>query len=110
MVLCVQFHQIRMTGIRASQKEKDLSRLLYRICASGYFSEMPSLCGLEREREREREREKLISPLPRGGRRISSSTFLSRRPFGYYLPIASYGTIFAAKWSSNGGLEAVVSE
>ena len=58
----------------------------------------------------EREREKLISPLPRGGRRISSSTFLSRRPFGYYLPIASYGTIFAAKWSSNGGLEAVVSE
>ena len=56
------------------------------------------------------EKEKLISPLPRGGRRISSSTFLSRRPFGYYLPIASYGTIFAAKWSSNGGLEAVVSE
>ena len=36
--------------------------------------------------------------------------FLSRRPFGYYLPIASYGTIFAAKWSSNGGLEAVVSK
>ena len=55
-------------------------------------------------------REKLISPLPRGGRRISSSAFLSRRPFGYYLPIASYGTIFAAKWSSNGGLEAVVSK
>ena len=62
----------------------------------------------EREREREREREKLISPLPRGGRRICSSILLSRRPFGYYLPIASYGTIFAAKWSSNGGLEAVV--
>ena len=59
---------------------------------------------------KEREREKLISPLPRGGRRISSSAFLSRRPFGYYLPIASYGTIFAAKWSSNGGLEAVVSK
>ena len=56
------------------------------------------------------EREKLISPLPRGGRRISSSAFVSRRPFGYYLPIASYGTIFAAKWSSNGGLEAVVSK
>ena len=56
------------------------------------------------------EKEKLISPLPRGGRRISSSAFLSRRPFGYYLPIASYGTIFAAKWSSNGGLEAVVSK
>ena len=53
---------------------------------------------------------KLISPLPRGGRRISSSAFLSRRPFGYNLPIASYGTIFAAKWSSNGGLEAVVSK
>ena len=44
------------------------------------------------------------------GRRISRSAFLSRRPFGYYLPIASYGTIFAAKWSSNGGLEAVVSK
>ena len=55
-------------------------------------------------------RRKFISPIPRGGRRISSSAFLSRRPFGYYLPIASYGTIFAAKWSSNGGLEAVVSE
>ena len=39
-----------------------------------------------------------------------SSAFLSRRPFGYYLPIASYGTIFAAMWSSNGGLEAVVSK
>ena len=56
------------------------------------------------------ERKNLISPLPRGGRRISSSAFLSRRPFGYYLPIASYGTIFAAKWSSNGGLEAVISK
>ena len=53
-------------------------------------------------------REKLISPLPRGGHQISSSTFLSGRPFGHYLPIASYGTIFAAKWSSNGRLEAVV--
>ena len=57
-----------------------------------------------------REREKLISPLPQGGRRISSSVFQSRRLFGYYLPIASYGTIFAAKWSSNGGLEAVISK
>ena len=55
-------------------------------------------------------REKLISPLPRAGRRISSSAFLGWRPFGYYLPIASYGTIFAAKWSSNGRLEAVVSK
>ena len=44
-----------------------------------------------------------------GGRRISSSAFLSRRPFGYYFPTASYGTIFAAKRSSN-GLEAVVSK
>ena len=35
MVLCVQFHQFRMTAIRASWKEKDLSRLLYRICGSG---------------------------------------------------------------------------
>ena len=51
-----------------------------------------------------------ISYIPqfRGGvRRISSSAFLSRRSFGYYLPIASYGTAFAAKWSSNGGLEAM---
>ena len=61
-------------------------------------------------KNREEREEKLISPLPRGGRRISSSAFLSRRLFGYYLPIASYGTIFAAKWSSNGGLEAVVSK
>ena len=36
---------------------------------------------------------KLISPIPRGGRQISSSAFLSRRPFGYYLPTASYDTI-----------------
>ena len=42
MVLCVQFHQIRMTGIRASQKEKDLSRLLYRICGSGLILETSS--------------------------------------------------------------------
>ena len=51
-----------------------------------------------------------ISPLPRGGRRISSSAFLSRHPFGYYLPIASHGTIFAAKGAGNGGVEAVVSK
>ena len=37
MILCVQFYQIRMTGIRASQKEKDLIRLLYRICGSGNY-------------------------------------------------------------------------
>ena len=30
--------------------------------------------------------------------------------FRYYLPIASYCTIFATKWSSNGRLEAVVSK
>ena len=35
---------------------------------------------------------------PGGGRRTSSSVFLNRRPFVYYLPIASYGSIFAAKW------------
>ena len=35
-VLYVQFHQNRMTGIRASQKEKDLRRLLYRTCDSGF--------------------------------------------------------------------------
>ena len=34
MVLYVQGHQNRMTGIRASQKEK-LSRLLNRTCGSG---------------------------------------------------------------------------
>ena len=33
MVLCVQGHQNRMTGIRASQKENDLSRPLYRNAA-----------------------------------------------------------------------------
>ena len=59
--------------------------------------------------ETNHKREKLISPLPWGGRRIRRSAFLSRRPFGY-LPIVSYGTIFATKWSSNGGLEAVVSK
>ena len=53
---------------------------------------------------------KLISPIPRGGRRISSSASLSRRPFGYYLPIAGRGTIVAAKWSSNGQLEAAISK
>ena len=37
MILCVQFYQIRLTGIRASQKEKDLIRLLYRICGSGNY-------------------------------------------------------------------------
>ena len=38
------------------------------------------------------DRRKLIFPLPRGGHRISSSTFLCRRSFGYNLTIASYGT------------------
>ena len=70
---------------------------------------MVTFAGSVKTDEREK-REKLISPLPRGGPRISSSAFLSRRPSGYYLPIASYGTIFAAKWSSNGGFEAVVSK
>ena len=36
-VLCVQFHQNRMTGIRASRKEKDLSRVLYCTCGSGFL-------------------------------------------------------------------------
>ena len=31
----MQFHQNGITGIRASQKEKDLSRLLYHLCGSG---------------------------------------------------------------------------
>ena len=48
-------------------------------------------------------RRKFISPIPRGGRRKGRSVFLSRRPFGYYLPIASYLTIFA-----NHALEALV--
>ena len=34
--LCVQFYQNRMNGIRVSQKEKDLNRLLYRICGYGF--------------------------------------------------------------------------
>ena len=55
----------------------------------------------------EEEKRKFFFPIPRGGRQISSSAFLSRCPFGYYLPIASHGTIFVAKWSTNGGLEAV---
>ena len=38
LVLCVQFYHICMTGIRASQKQKDLSRLLYRMRDSGLFS------------------------------------------------------------------------
>ena len=38
MVLCVQVHQNHMTGIGASQKKKDLSRLLYRICGCGSIS------------------------------------------------------------------------
>ena len=47
MVLCVQFQEIRMTGIRASQKEKDPSRLLYRICGSGslYNVDMQDFMG-----------------------------------------------------------------
>ena len=36
MVLCVQGHENRMIGIRASQTEKDLSRLLFRSCGSCY--------------------------------------------------------------------------
>ena len=60
----------------------------------------------QRELQKIERRRKQISPIPQGGRRISRSAFLSRLPFGYYLPIASYGSIFATKWSSNGGLEA----
>ena len=43
-----------MTGIRASQKEKDMSRLLYRICGSGYcniftdFQKKVAVCGTEK--------------------------------------------------------------
>ena len=48
MVLCVQFHQICMTGIRASQKEKDLSRLLYRICGSGKLITSFLICKNEK--------------------------------------------------------------
>ena len=52
----------------------------------------------------ERSRNKKISfPSSTGGRRISGSAFLSRRIFG------RYGSIFAAKRSSNGRLQAVVS-
>ena len=46
----------------------------------------------------------------RGGGRISSFVFLSRWPFGYYLPKESFGTIFAGMLSINGRLEVVVSK
>ena len=71
-----------------------------------FFFDFFFICLAERERERERERKKrerekekreVNSPITLGGRRISSSAFLSRRPFRYYLPLASYGTMFAAK-------------
>ena len=41
---------------------------------------------------------------------LPKSASVSRCPFGYYhlTDTASYGDIFAAKWSSNVGLEAVV--
>ena len=58
----------------------------------------------------ERERKKIISPLTQGEHRIGSSGFLNQCLFQFYLLVANYGTIFAAKWSSNGGLEAVVSK
>ena len=52
---------------------------------------------------------KFTFPIPRVGRRIGCSVFLSRHPFAYF-PIASYGIIFAAKWSRSGGIESVVSK
>ena len=47
---------------------------------------------------------------PRDRHQINSSAFLSRRLFEYFLPIASTGAIFAAKWSKIGRLEGVVSK
>ena len=47
-------------------------------------------------------------PNSAGGSRIGSSAFQVGGIL--YLPIANYGTVFAAKWSCNGGLEAVVSK
>ena len=44
-----------------------------------------------------------ISPIPRDGRRIGDSAFVSRYS-------KHYGSIFAAKWSINSRLEAVVSK
>ena len=56
-------------------------------------------------------RRSFISLNLRGGPRISSPAFLKSVPFfGYYLPIARYGVVFAANWSNNGRLEAVVSK
>ena len=38
-VLFVQFKKNCMTGVRGSQKEKDLSGLVHRMCGSGFFSQ-----------------------------------------------------------------------
>ena len=71
------------------------------MCSSSPSTFRPPEYILERKKER-----KLISPIPRGGRRISSR--ITNPP--PKLPIASFGTIFTAIWSSNGGVEAVVSK
>ena len=100
-------HQESIMSLADEQRFQDNFSCLLLSTPVTFFD---SLVFSEEKRYREK-KEKLISPLPRGGRRMSSSAFLSRRPFfGYYLPIASYGIIFAAKWPSNGGLEAVVSK
>ena len=52
----------------------------------------------------------LYIPMTRDGRRTIIAAFLSRRPFGYYFPIASYGTIFVTILSSNGRIEAATSK
>ena len=83
-------------------------RTLRSICRAIQFSYLLINKTITLKRRKEK---KLISPNPRGGRRISSSAYLRRHPFGYYLPcLPSYGTIFVAQWSSHGRLEAVVSK
>ena len=53
----------------------------------------------------EREERKDNLPITAGWRPKKQFCFSKPVPFRILSPIASYGTIFAAKWSSNGGLE-----
>ena len=43
-------------------------------------------------------KESLFSPIPRGGRRISSFVFLSRHPFGYYRSKKAFKLNFRASY------------
>ena len=73
------------------------------------FNEPEVFIEIFNEPESKRREKKFISPIPRGGRRIARSAFQVGAHFRI-LPIASYGTVFAARWSGNGRLEAVISK